>query len=227
MRLTPAALLCTTLLLAAACEPTTRIDPSLTEDMARVAGEDVARFAFAIQDLAESVGGLPGDGAPAEECHETTGDCQLCFGMDGDSMSGELDVGSTPDCGATWQIRGRSAQYVMTETALSGTWNAEDAAGDYAIALTGTRTASLCAPTADGTVTYDASWVLDELSAATSSFGLSTITVALRYTGFAGRQWDLSLTGDAAGPVGALVIDDESVRCSVRGTWESPSISCL
>ena len=121
-----------------------------------------------------------------------------------------------------------TATYTVIESALDGTWSSTNLAGDYAIAITGTRSAELTTTTTrGGTVTNDSSWDLTGLSATTVDFELDTWAVDVTYTGFAGHVWELSAAGDrTTGLTGTATVDDESVTCTVGGTWVAPSVSC-
>ncbi|MCO4773319.1 MAG: hypothetical protein KDA24_25015 [Deltaproteobacteria bacterium] len=152
----------------------------------------------------------------------------LCYSLDGGYLSGSFaaDTGEG-DCGATWTIRGVSATYTVGATSLAGTWAAESQAGDYTMDNSGSRSAELHTTTPDGATTRVADWTPSSRSATTVDFAVSSITVRLSYSAFAGHRWEASVSGDAAGPVGSVTVDDGSVTCSTGGTWESPSVNCL
>jgi hypothetical protein len=215
---------------SAGCQRAERVDNEAIEDLARAAGEDLARLGFAVEEVAEPAGALSADAArdTAEECYSSVGDCQLCYSLDGGPLLGAFEAGTSPAaCGADWTLRSAGAAYTVARTALVGTWSAQSLAGDYTIDMTGEREASLTTTTRDGVTERTVDWTLDELTATTTGFALSTIALELTYTGFADHTWSLSATGDAVGPQGNLIVDDGSVNCAISGEWETVALNCL
>lgn len=213
-----------------ACPTSARLDSEIIEDMAETAGNDLARFKLAAEDLAAAAGDLTEEGAreTAEGCEETVGDCQLCWSLDGGYLTGSYSAETTPAaCGAEWTIRGATAAYTVDSSALTGGWTASSLAGDYTLTMTGSRAASLETTTRRGTETRDASWTLTSLEVTTVDFAVTAFAADVTYTGFGGHVWTLSAGGDAAGPTGTLTVDDDSASCAIGGTWESPTLSCL
>ena len=212
------------------CEQRRTVDYEAIEDLARAAGEDVARLKFAVEDMSETAGELAEDGADetATECYTTLGDCSVCYSLDGSYLAGSFTAVTTPEpCSAEWTVRNSSATYAVMESGLAGTWSAESLAGDYTVGMTGSRNATLTTTTRDGVTPRTPDWTLTERTATTTNFEVSVLAMELTYTGFAEHTWSLSATGDSAGPQGSLLIDDGSVNCSIGGDWETLSLSCL
>lgn len=206
------------------------LDADAQEDFAATFEDDIEDLATSVEDLATSAGALTEEGAreTAEDCYATFGDCSVCYSIDGGYLTGLFSAVTTPTpCGATLTVRSASATYTVLESALDGTWAATSLAGDYAIAMTGTRSAELTTSTTRrGTSTIDSSWTLDAMSATTVDFLLDNWAVDVTYTGFAGHVWEADVAGDTTGLTGTATVDDGSVTCTVGGTWALPTVSC-
>ena len=159
------------------------LDADAQEDFAATFEDDIEDLATSVEDLATSAGALTEEGAreTAEDCYATFGDCSVCYSIDGGYLTGLFSAVTTPTpCGATLTVRSASATYTVLESALDGTWAATSLAGDYAIAMTGTRSAELTTSTTRrGTSTIDSSWTLDAMSATTVD-GTWVVAVAPR-----------------------------------------------
>jgi len=231
LRLTPSSLIPPLLLaMLSGCDQQRTVDTETIEDIARTAGEDIARLKFAVENMSESAGELPQQGSneTSTDCYTTLGDCSACYSLDGTALSGSFIAATSPEpCGAEWTVRNTSATYTVVESSLSGTWTTESLAGDYTVGMAGSRDATLSTTTYEGTAIRTANWALTELIATTTDFEVSSLAMELTYVGFGEHSWSLSATGDSAGPQGNLLVDDGSVNCSIGGDWETITLSCL
>ena len=126
------------ILLLAACPSA---DDGASQDDAddfadRLAGDiaDVAATAVDVVSIAEGLEQRDTDSA----CTPTVGTCSFCYALDGNPLVGDftLAMEETP-CGAGSSVAGRSVNYSVTETAISGTWQATGLGGDYTVEASG------------------------------------------------------------------------------------------
>ena len=205
------------------------LDADAQEDFETTVEDDLEDLASGVIDLATSAGDLTDETAreTTEDCYATFGDCEVCYSIDGGYLAGTFNAATTPaPCSATLTIRNASATYTVLESSLDGSWAATSLAGDYSVAMTGSRSAELVTTTTRGSTTSDSSWTLGGLAATTVDFELETWSVDVTYTGFAGHEWVVDVAGTSAGLTGTASVDDESVSCTVGGTWEAPTVSC-
>jgi hypothetical protein len=121
--------------------------------------------------------------------------------------------------------RDLSATYTVAESALEGTYEGT-LAGDYSIVASGTRSAALSVETTrSGTLEYDATYEVTELTATTEDSTLATYSIEMTYTAFDDRVWIVNVDGTATGVLGT-VASPGGVACSVDGSFDDIDVTC-
>lgn len=185
---------------------------------------DVETLARAATLTSEAIGDISTEMTLVSGSFAGVGDCVWSYEVSGTPLSGTIEMAleSTP-CGGTYTGNSGSGSYTVTEGALSGTY--QGSAGDWELSLSGARSATLEITTERrGTRSWDSSWTVDELYAATDGESLGAWGVDLTYDGFAGRSWNLSVDGGDGTITGTLAGENRS--CTVTGTTSSLDIAC-
>lgn len=193
--------------------------------IATAAASDVAEIGVTVDELAAALtaraamvdlgGTFPG-----------VGDCAWDWTLSG--PPGALDYAAglaVAPCGGGYSGRLLDLDYAVTAGALAGTVTKGTSTWSYDI--TGSRASAVTIDTARrDPATYTADWTLDSLTGETDGFTAGPFDATLTYTGFAGNEWqvtvsraaDLTLTGTITGPNGAT--------CTISGTADDAEVTC-
>ena len=209
---------------AVACAPT--FDQEDADELSEAASEDVTDLLRVGETQSAAAENLGTEEISDEMCWDTIGDCELCAGYAGTVESGTFEVGvtSTP-CGATWQALVRTRTYTVDASELDGTWTRQSGT-TYLVEISGERSVTYeVTGGREGDRTYDASWALDDLSVVASDDALDSYELDLSYTGFAGHDSHLEMSGDADAGSGTLTVDGTLV-CDVTRSGDVVTIDC-
>jgi hypothetical protein len=162
-----------------------------------------------------------------ETCEPIASSCELCWQLDGTSLSGTLTASADP-CSATVSVRSLSAAWALESASITGTWAPQTAlgavAGNYAIALQGTLESTLTVTGRAISTIYDSTWTGD-VAATTEGYEVASFTATLTYAAWDGQfdvvfawdgtQWSGTATGDSVTcTAGGTSADDVAVSCS-------------
>ncbi len=214
------------LLLLSSC--THAPDPSAqddADDFAERLADDIADLAASAVDVVSTADDLQ-ERDSDEACYPTVGTCSFCYAVDGTPLSGtfSLSMEATP-CGAAWERAGRSVNYSVAETSLTGSWTATGLGGDYTVEASGVRTAVLSTSSPrGGDHDFDASYTAT-MTAGVVNLVVDSLTLDLTYSAFTGRVWDVAvaLTDDA---LSGTATSDDGIACTVSAGVEAPTVSC-
>lgn len=194
-----------------------------TAEFEGVLAADVADLAAAVEQVAEPAGTLV-EGARASEqaCYDAVGECQLCYQLDGFALAGTFDAGL--DAAPCSEPLLRDSTYTVDAFDLSGDWSGT-LAGDYTIAFTGGRAATLSLEGPRGSGTYAASFDDVDATATTVAYGLDAFDASFTYASFADHAWDVAVSGTATSLTGTVTRDD-GITCTLSGAVDDVSVAC-
>lgn len=197
------------------------------DDFASRLSDDLADLNAAMEHVAASADRLE-TRDEARDCYATVGDCAICYDLLGTPAQGTFSSGlESAPCGLAREILGRTLNYSLAQSSIDGNWQATGLGGNYDILASGVRQATLSIQSARrGVLDFDATWLLDDLSATVEDIAVTSWSFTLTYAGFAGHEWVAQVSGDVVSVTGT-VTSDHGVTCSISGAYETPNVDCV
>lgn len=208
-----------------ACTPS-GIDQDEADELSETATQDVDDLLRTAESQAAGAGDLGTTKVSDQMCFDTVGDCEVCVSYAGTASAGAFGASmTTTPCGATWTLVQRTRTYTVDASDIDGTWTRQKGT-QYLVEVTGEREVSYeVTGGREGDRSYDASWTLHDLSVTTEADELVGYDLDLEYTGFAGHDSRLVVSGDADSGGGTLTVDGDQV-CSVERTGDTVTVDC-